>query len=259
MSDDSVSHVRPIPSVWKAAAYFLTWVVAATLWLGLCYAAPSFPALSGRVVDQPGILSAADATRITEKLEALEKTNGTQMVVAIISSLDGNDIRDYGYQLGRHWQIGQKGTNNGVILLIVPSENQVSIEVGYGLEGVLTDAASHLIINNAIVPAFRKGQFADGILAAITDVTALATGTDAPSLKQQPQDDRDFDLDDLISVLMVIFVIVMMIRGARGGRGGGGSPIIFGSGGSSGGSSGGGGGFSGGGGSFGGGGASGRW
>jgi uncharacterized protein len=265
MSDDSYRPVRRPMPVWKATMYFVTWVLASSLWLGICYAAPNFPPLTGRVVDQPGLLTAAEATEITDRLEALEKTNGTQMVVAIINSLDGYDIRDYGYQLGRHWQIGQKGVNNGVILLIVPSENRVSIEVGYGLEGVITDAAARLIIANAIVPAFREGRFADGIMAAVGDITALATGEEAPSLKQAPRDDRDFDIDDVIPLIFLALVIWMILRESSGGGSGGrrrrGTPIIFGPGGFGSGSGGfgGGGGFSGGGGSFGGGGASGSW
>ncbi|WP_137388629.1 TPM domain-containing protein [Rhodoligotrophos defluvii] len=266
MSDSSIGRGGArVPAVWRATAYFVAWVFATSLWLTLCYAAPNFPPLTGRVVDQTGMLTPDQAAAISSRLEALEQKTGVQLVVAVIKSLDGYDIRDYGYQLGRYWQLGQKDKNNGVLLLIVPSQNQVSIEVGYGLEGVLTDATSRVIIENAIVPAFRQGQFAQGINAAVTDIGSIVQGDTPPSAAAAPvQDDRDFGMDDLIPLLFMLFVAIMIIRASRGSRGGRGGnfPVIFipgGFGGGFGGGGFGGGGFSGGGGSFGGGGASGRW
>src|ERR1700736_726173 len=110
----------------------------------------SFPALTGRVVDEAGLLDAAARTALTESLAALEQKTTDQLVVVTLKSLQGTSIEDYGYQLGRRWQIGQKDKNNGVLLIVAPNERKVRIEVGYGLEGTLTDAVSRLLIANAI-------------------------------------------------------------------------------------------------------------
>ncbi len=123
----------------------------------------TFPALTGRVVDEAGILDAATRDKL-EKLSAdLEAKSTDQLVVVTLKSLQGTSIEDYGYQLGRHWQIGQKDKNNGVLLIVAPNERKVRIEVGYGLEGTLTDALGSFIIQQAILPRFRAGDFAGGI------------------------------------------------------------------------------------------------
>lgn len=127
-------------------------------------AALTFPALTGRVVDDAHVLSAGTIESLTSSLEAYESRTGNQIVVVTLPSLQGNTIDDYGYKLGRQWQIGQKGQNNGVLLIIAPAEHKVRIEVGYGAEPFLTDALSSNIINSIIVPAFRAGNMEQGIL-----------------------------------------------------------------------------------------------
>jgi uncharacterized protein len=192
-----------------------------------------------------------------------------------LKSLQGTSIEDYGYQLGRNWGIGQKGTNNGTMLIVVPSEHKVRIEVGYGLEGALTDAVTRLIIQNAILPRFRANDFAGGITRGVDDIVQVASG-DAEEFKrraaQRPENtSQGVDIMTLILIAFVLFAIFNALRssGRGGGRGyrrsGYAGPIFIPSGGSwSSGSSGSswgdsGGGFSGGGGSFGGGGSSGSW
>jgi uncharacterized protein len=128
-------------------------------------AQPQFPELTGRVVDEAGILSPEVEARLTEQLAELESTTQRQLVVATISDLGDYDIADYGYQLGREWGIGDKERNDGALLLVAPNQRRVRIEVGYGLEGYLTDALSALIIQNAIIPKFRDGDFPGGIEA----------------------------------------------------------------------------------------------
>jgi uncharacterized protein len=242
-------------------------------------AEPSFPALTARVVDQAQILDAAARTRIDSKLEQLESKTSTQLVVATLRTLQGYDIADYGYQLGRHWGIGQKGKNNGAILLVAPSERKVRIEVGYGLEGTVTDAVSRLIIENAILPRFRAGDFPGGIERGVDDLVLLLSGN-AEDFKRRAaeQQDRPSGTTGVASFAFVILLIaiwfIVFVRRSqgsvyarrqlppfwiptggsryRGGWPGGGGWSSGGSGGSSGG-------FSGGGGSFGGGGASGSW
>ncbi|MDO9321931.1 MAG: TPM domain-containing protein, partial [Pseudomonas sp.] len=133
----------------------------------LAQAEPNFPALSGRVVDQAGMLDAATSTRLTQELASHEQATGNQLVVVTLPNLQGLPIEDFGYQLGRHWGIGQKGKDNGVLLLIARDERKIRIEVGYGLEGTLTDAQSSLIIQQVISPAFKQGQYSQGISAGV--------------------------------------------------------------------------------------------
>src|SRR5215470_2011876 len=170
-------------------------VVFLCLFAGLAFgiaaaAEPSFPALSGRIVDEAAILNAAARSRIENKLEQLEAKTGNQLVVATLRSLQGYDIADYGYRLGRHWGIGQKNLNNGAILIVAPNERKVRVEVGYGLEGTITDAVSRLIIENAILPRFRAGDFVGGIERGVDDLTQLLSG-DADEFKRRAAEHRD--------------------------------------------------------------------
>ena len=144
-------------------------------------AAPQFPALTGRVVDEAGILSPQAESELTSQLAAHERTTTNQVVVLTLKSLDGYDIADYGYQLGRYWAIGQKDKNNGVVLIVAPTERKVRIEVGYGLEGTLTDALSRDIIERAIRPPFRQGNYEQGIRAGVGAILLALTGEYQPA------------------------------------------------------------------------------
>ncbi|MET3663883.1 uncharacterized protein ABIC66_000479 [Caulobacter sp. 1776] len=248
-------------------------VLAMTLALP-AFAAPKFPALTGRVVDEAQVLSPDVERDLTAKLENLEATTGRQLVVATVPSLQDYPIEDYGYQLGRTWGIGEKDKNTGAILLVAPNERKVRIEVGYGLEPVLTDALSSVIIQSTILPKFRDGDLPGGIVAG-TDalVEQLSLPADQAKVRiaeaSQPQRHKaqGSPIVGFLVLLFIIFIFSGLFRGRRG-RSGLGSAlpwIILGalnnSGRGGGGSSwgGGGGGFSGGGGSFGGGGSSGSW
>ena len=126
-------------------------------------AAPQFPELTGRVVDNAALLSAPEHKRLTRLLEEHEAQTTNQVVIVTLESLQGYVIEDFGYQLGRHWGIGQKGKDNGVLLIVAPIQRKVRIEVGYGLEGTLTDALSRNIIDTRILPAFRNNNYEHGI------------------------------------------------------------------------------------------------
>jgi uncharacterized protein len=252
--------------------------VAALLLLALPAAAQEFPKLSGRVVDAADLLSPATEASLTAKLAQLEAETTRQLVVATVPDLQGYEIEEYGYRLGRSWAVGQKEEDNGALLIVAPNERKVRVEVGYGLEGYLTDAWSSVMIRRAIVPRFKSGDMEGGIIAgtdAIVGQLALPPDQARANLsaaRESASPERGWPLG-LIPTLFVIWFIIMMLRGVFGGRrhrrrGPWGGPVIIwgpGSGGSWGGSSGGfgggfgGGGFSGGGGSFGGGGASGSW
>jgi uncharacterized protein len=145
----------------------------------------TFPALTGRVVDEAGLLSPADRAVLTESLAALEAKTTDQLVVVTLKSLQGTTIEDYGYQLGRQWRIGQKDKDSGVLLIVAAGERKVRIEVGYGLEGTLTDAATRLIIENSILPRFRTGDFPGGIKTGAADIIRLLDG-DAVATQPRP-------------------------------------------------------------------------
>lgn len=246
-------------------------------------AAQTFPELSGRVVDRAELLDPATETALTEKLAALEAETGDQLVIVTLETLQDYEIEDYGYRLGRAWGIGQSENDGGVLLIIAPNERKVRIEVGYGLEPILTDAFSSHVIQTQVLPAFREGAFESGIVAgsdAIMDqlrldpVEAAARAAEVAAEPAAPS----FPVGPAIIIALVFgFVLIGLIRAAPAGgkrRRGRVAPVLVWaaadilshaarsgsrSGGSMFGGSGGGGGFRGGGGSFGGGGASGGW
>jgi uncharacterized protein len=243
-------------------------VVLALLYAGLTALAVTVPALTGRIVDQANIIPASTRAALEPKLADLEAKSGIQLVVATVTSLEGQEIEPYANELFRTWKLGEAQKNNGVLLLVAPNERRIRIEVGYGLEGTLTDALSNVIIANAIAPRFRAGDFGDGIQRGVDDIITVLT-TDAsewqkrPSLRLDNQQSRDPLSWLLVAGLIALVTLLIVSPGFRwfflnvvlnillnsGGRG-----SLGGSGGWSGG-----GGFRGGGGSSGGGGASGRW
>ena len=252
---------RQVPGRLAAAFCALLVLVCAST------AAPDFPQLTGRVVDQAGLLDAGTEASLTEKLEALETQTTDQLVVVTLKSLQGETIEQYGYQLGRHWGVGQKEKNNGALLIVAVKERKVRIEVGYGLEGVLTDALTKVIIDSAIVPRFRAGDFSGGIVAGTADLITALTGGKETLLARQPKTDgasyqRMIDrIFTIIIFLVIAYHIYLIFTGGRSvlGRSSGSRSSSSGWSSGGGGWSGGGGGFSGGGGSFGGGGSSGGW
>ena len=248
--------------------------------------AQDFPKLSGRVVDAAELLAPAEEAALTQKLEALETASTRQLVVATVPDLQGYDIADYGYRLGRAWGIGQEEANNGTILLVAPNERKVRIEVGYGLEPIMTDALSHQIIQQQILPRFRDNDYPGGIIAGADAVMAQLQAPpeqaeqralEAAQAQQNAGGKGGSAFPLVFWIIILFFIIIPMLRSGFGGRKYGrrrrrGLPIVIwgpglGGGGWGGGSSsgwgggggGGFGGFSGGGGSFGGGGASGGW
>jgi uncharacterized protein len=136
----------------------------------------TFPKLTGRVVDNAGILTSNQKETLTNILNAQEKETSNQIVVLTLKSLNGNEIADYGYQIGRYWKIGQKNKDNGVLLIVSMEEKKIRIEVGYGLEGSLTDARSHEIIEYKIKPYFKKGDYYKGILEGTNAIISSIKG-----------------------------------------------------------------------------------
>ncbi len=269
----------------------------AAVWLAL-FALPAvaqnFPPLTGRVVDQANLLRPEQKVDLDSKLSALEAQSGRQFVVATVNSLDGQEISDYTYQLGRHWKIGDEKRDDGAVMVVAPNERKVWISTGYGAGAYLTDSVTGRIVREAILPRFKAGDMGGGIIAGaerVIEVMKLppeeaarqAQAAGAAEKKQGRSGSAGF-----IPVIFIVVIFFMVIgginratggrkyrgRGSRGGidplvvlwglqalsqasRGGGGFGGFGGGGG--GGFGGGGGGFSGGGGSFGGGGAGGSW
>lgn len=254
-----------VPSAIGRKGLRLTIVLAASLCAIATAFAFNFPSLTSRVVDQANIIQVATRNAIEQKLADLEAKSGIQLVVATVTSLEGQEIEPYANQLFRNWRLGEKTKNNGVLLLVAPNERRVRIEVGYGLEGTLTDALSKVIIANAITPRFKASDFSGGISRGVDDIITVLT-TDASEWQQRPSlrldNQQTADPASWLLIVGAIILVGLLIV----------SPgfrwlflnivlnILVSSGGSR--SSGGfssGGGFSGGGGSSGGGGASGSW
>jgi uncharacterized protein len=230
-----------------------------------------FPQLTGRVVDQAGVMTPDSRAALETKLKDLEDKSGIQLVVATVKSLQDSDIETYANQLFRTWKLGQAQKNNGVLLLVAPAEHKVRIEVGYGLEGTLTDALSSVIISSAMVPRFKANDYSGGIERGVDGIISVLSGDTAdwqPKVNVRPDDNDSSFPVALVVILGVWFLIYFFWISRSRGTGRyvtrGGNSVFIPMGGSSWGSSdwgggGGGGGFSGGGGSSGGGGASGSW
>lgn len=235
-------------------------VFAALAFAATAVAVPTFPALTGRVVDDAHLLSPHARAQLNAELAAHERKTTEQVVVVTLPSLQGYPIEDYGYQLGRYWGIGRAKQNNGTLFIVAPKERAVRIEVGYGLEGRLTDALSSDIIHTQVLPQFRQGHYETGVVLGARAILAVLDGTYVPSPKAAQSDRPSVLAVSALFILLVVLALVLLPflryaqqpgmyrRGPYDGWGGGG----FGGGDV-------GGGFSGGGGSFGGGGASGRW
>ena len=226
------------------------------------------------VNDLAGLMQPAEAAALEQKLVAYNDSTSSQIAVVTVPSLDGDEIANYAQRLYEAWGIGQKGKNNGILVLVAKEERQARIQTGYGLEGAVPDALAKRIISNTLVPAFRQNQYYAGLDRATDQLIALARG----EYKADPRDAQGEGGNGpsfwLITGILVLVFFLLSRGGGRGGRGnrsrGGGfvPPIIFGDfsggrggfGGWGGGGGGGGGGFGGfGGGSSGGGGASGSW
>lgn len=263
----------------------ITAVVCFLLCSCFILSALSVPAMNGPVNDKAGILRSSEKTELVNFLSSVNSQTTVQIAVLTVPSLEGEDIESYAMRVVDSWKLGQKDTDNGVLLLVTLEERKIRIEVGYGLEGKLTDAKSGLIIRTIIAPSFQTGRYGQGIIEAVKTIAGIATdNTQIISEKYQNSSQETSNegsgIFGLIFFLIFISIITgglgrrgrrgsmgnlgslfwlsLLFGGGRGGRGGfgGGSSGISGGSFRSGGSFGG---FKGGGGGFGGGGASGGW
>ncbi|MEQ1696800.1 MAG: TPM domain-containing protein, partial [Hyphomicrobiaceae bacterium] len=259
---------------------FIVAAISLAVLLTSAVAELSFPELTGRVVDQAGLLTASQRAALESDLAAFEATSTDQIVVVTTPSLQGYPIDEFGYQLGRKWGIGQKNKDNGILVIVAPNDRKVRIEVGRRLEPLLPDGRAGSIISNTILPMFRRGDFPGGIKAGVAEIKAVLTNDKTELAERSKRPPPPVDYSGYIVLAIWLLIVIMVIRaemhaasrmpqtigpdGKKRRRSFSNSgPIIFpgGSGGWSGGFGGGGGGssggFSGGGGDFGGGGASG--
>lgn len=282
-----------------------SWVPAfagMTLWVAMLFlllfatpaAAQNFPPLTSRVVDEANLLRPEQKVDLDSKLSALEAQSGRQFVVATVNSLDGQDISDYTYQLGRHWKIGDEKRDDGAVMVVAPNERKVWIASGYGAGAYLTDSVTGRIVREAILPRFKAGDMGGGIIAGAERVievmklppeeAARQAQASAAAEKKRGRSSGGAGFIPVVFIVIIFFMVIGGISRAGGGRRyrgrgsrGGIDPLVVlwglealsrasrgrggwgGGGGFGGGGFGGGGGFSGGGGSFGGGGAGGSW
>jgi uncharacterized protein len=243
------------------------------------------PAPTRWFTDTAGILNTTEAAILDTKLKDFEQSSGAQFIIYTLPTIGDDAIEDFTVRTARQWRVGQKKYDNGLIMFVFVQDKKVRIEVGYGLEGTVTDAVSARVIREQIAPHFQKGEYAAGLNAAADElIRRISTGEKpVPPLQPtggqpQPVAFTGTDIGILLFIAIVFFLIMLpLIRRSRrgcgssgcggcfpllfpfsgGGFGGGG--ITFGGGGFGGGFGGGGGGFSGGGGGFGGGGATGGW
>ncbi len=197
----------------KIAVSFLATLLAIAV--ASCLASPAsaldFPALSGRVVDQARVITAESRSEIEAKSKDLEEKSGIQLAVATVVPLQGSDIETYANELFRYWKLGEAKKNNGVLFLIAPAEHKVRIEVGYGLEGTLTDALSSVIISSVVVPRFKTNDFSGGIEGGVDGIVSVLNGDAAdwqPKVRLRADDIRG---SDLAALFMFIFIVTLLV------------------------------------------------
>jgi uncharacterized protein len=237
------------------------------------------PAPTRWFTDTAGVVPPTDGDLLNAKLQQFEQSSGAQFIIYVFPALGGESLEDFTIRCVERWKVGQKKYDNGLVLFVFVQEKKIRVEVGYGLEGTITDAYSSRVIRDYLAPAFQQGQYGRGLNAGADAIIAKIRGGEAPVPPLQPSGSQSQQSDDdgtsvqaVIFILFMVFFIVvpMLARGRRRGGGGcngcllpfllsGGGRTFGGGGGGFGGFGGGGGGFSGGGGGFGGGGASGGW
>lgn len=182
----------------------------AFLWLSLLVCLPALalevPQLQGRVNDYANLLSPATKGQLESVLKTLESTDSTQIVVLTIKSLQGDSLEDFSLRVVEKWQIGQKGHDNGALLLVAKDDRKIRIEVGYGLEGKLTDMTAGQIIRNVISPRFKQGNFDQGIIDGVGAIVATVRGQFSAAEKQLKTSANGPDVGGLLTMLIFFFV-----------------------------------------------------
>ncbi len=170
-----------------------------------------YPALTGRVVDRAGLISLEQRQSLIKLLENYERQSSNQVVVAIVQNLQGQDIATYANMLFRLWKLGAQDKNNGVLLLVAVNEKELAIEVGYGLEGNLTDLISNQIIQNQIIPYFKESRWFDGINNGVQGIIASLDGTYKASDNTKITGTEGYFIP-VAFIVLVVFLFVLKYR-----------------------------------------------
>ena len=199
----------------RAAAGLLLWFGLALA--GVAQTLQPVPALTGRVVDLTGTLTATQKQTLEAELEALERRKGAQLAILMVASTQPEAIEQYGIRVAEAWQLGRgevdgKRVDDGVLLLVARDDRKVRIEVGYGLEGAIPDAYARRIIAEAVAPRFREGDFSGGLRAAVADLSRLIDGESLPPAWSGPAGQSDGAPDDWLPYVLGVFVVAAVIR-----------------------------------------------
>ncbi|WP_455481248.1 TPM domain-containing protein [Bartonella sp. B12(2025)] len=205
-------------SVFLCLVAFLSTLYSLIALKSVAYSQTKFPLLTGYVNDVAHLLDNTAKENLTKKLAALEEKTGDQIVIVTLPTLSGNDIETYSNSLFRTWRLGQKEINNGVLLVIAPNEREVRIEVGYGLEGELTDAISAVIINSFIIPNFREGNYQKGIFEAVHAIIKVITENDSDfsfriksKAKAVEEQRKQADKEEMITNIAMFLIFFIML------------------------------------------------
>ncbi|MGJ4944273.1 TPM domain-containing protein [Bradyrhizobium sp. HKCCYLS1011] len=201
--------MRAIPAARTLVAALLLCVAC----LASAFADVPVPQLTARVVDQTGTLSASDIAGLNSKLKDLETHKGSQVAVLIVPTTQPETIEQFSIRVAEAWKIGRKKIDDGALLVVAKNDHRVRIEVGYGLEGSLTDVTSRRIIDEDITPKFRTGDFAGGIDAGVDRIIAVANGETLPAPEPQASHGVDLDWDNISSLAPFVLVGAIVIAG----------------------------------------------
>ena len=188
-------------------------------WAGAAAADVPVPPLTGRVVDQTGTLSASDIASLTQKLQDLERRKGSQVAVLIVPTTQPETIEQFSIRVADAWKIGRRRIDDGALLVVAKNDRHLRIEVGYGLEGSLTDLTTKRIIDEAITPKFRAGDFAGGISAGVDRMVRLIDGEELPAPEPSHWQNTGFEQSfDLFNPFVLIFGLMLagVLRSALG-------------------------------------------
>ena len=168
----------------------------------LAQAPQPVPALSARLIDQTGTLSADEARAIEDRLRGIEQKSGSQVVVLMVATTAPEDIAAYTWRVASDWKIGRRDVGDGLLVVIAKNDRRMRMEVARALEGAIPDLAAARIIDQQMAPRFRQGDYAGGITAALDQVAARIAGEQLPAPSSSPQSskspDRGFDMEDLM-------------------------------------------------------------
>jgi uncharacterized protein len=183
------------------------------------------------VVDNAGVLNSYDADKLAKKLVALDDSTSNQIAIVTVKTLNDEPIEDVAVNTFREWGIGNKKTNNGVLILVAVNDRKIRIEVGYGLEGAIPDIIANDIIDNDIKPAFRQQNYISGLNKAVDDLSKAAVGE--YKVKKDKNTGSSVGGASILKFIFILFIVlIIVVRGSRGGRGGGGgwiAPMLLGS------------------------------